>query len=73
MIKKLFMGLAVLFAVICIITVMNRPTHAQSQADNSDILKKLDAVLNNQKTILAEISSISEELKIIKIRVTQAQ
>ena len=74
MIKKLFVGFAILFAVVCmLVTVMNRPTHAEPQADNPGILKKLNDILDGQKAIVQDLDSMKEELRIIKIRVTQAQ
>ncbi len=51
-----------------------RATHAQN-ANPSDttVLAKLDEVLNNQKFIMQEIAGLKEDLRIIKIRITQSQ
>lgn len=44
-----------------------------SSGTDQAILAKLDAALRNQSAILSDLASIKEELKIIKIRVTQSQ
>ncbi|MDO8525503.1 MAG: hypothetical protein Q7S07_03340 [Candidatus Omnitrophota bacterium] len=62
----------VLIAVIVIIS--QGLSYAQDQAaDQTGVLSKLDQVLNNQKIIMDEISSLRQELNIVKIRVTQSQ
>lgn len=48
--------------------------HAQSsRPSDSVVLAKLDAVLNAQASIMAELAAIKEDLRIIKIRITQSQ
>ena len=51
-----------------------RVIHAQS-SNSSDptVLAKLDAVLSAQKSIMEELAAIKEDLRIIKIRITQSQ
>jgi len=74
MIKRLFIVIAVSAALICmLISVLNKPTQAQEQAGYPAISKKLDDILNGQKSIAQSLDSIQEELKIIKIRITQQQ
>ena len=58
--------------------ILAKVAHAQEQAqsastDMSDVTSKLDHILNNQRAIMDQIASMKEELRVIKIRVTQAQ
>lgn len=51
-----------------------RATQAQSHtAADPAVLSKLDAILKGQKAIMEELAAIRERLKIVEIRVTQAQ
>ena len=48
--------------------------HAQSSdASGSAASAKLDKVLANQRLIMEDLAAIKEELRIIKIRITQSQ
>jgi uncharacterized PurR-regulated membrane protein YhhQ (DUF165 family) len=48
--------------------------HAQSsKPSDSAVLAKLDAVLSAQASIKEELTAIKEDLRIIKIRITQSQ
>jgi len=74
MLKKMFIGLAVSIAVICVLIVLtNRPIRAEGQIDNLEVLKRLDQVLADQKAILEGIEALKQEVYVIKIRVTQQQ
>lgn len=54
--------------------VPDRSLRAQGSSEaDSDIGAKLDTVLENQKAILFRIASMQDELRIIKIRITQQQ
>ena len=44
-----------------------------SSGPDADVVAKLDVVLENQKAILDNLASIKEDLRIIKIRITQQQ
>jgi len=44
--------------------------HAQS---DSDVMSKLNNIAKSQEELLASMSSIKEDIQIIKIRVTQLQ
>ena len=46
---------------------------AQVKSSDSAVLAKLDAVLSAQKSIMEELAAIKEDLRIIKIRITQSQ
>jgi hypothetical protein len=51
-----------------------KPGTAQAAAGaDPAVTSKIDTVLQNQRAIMADLASIKEELRIIKIRVTQAQ
>jgi hypothetical protein len=47
--------------------------HAQSSDSDTDMSRKLDDILNNQKAIIEGIELLKSELDIVKIRVTQQQ
>jgi hypothetical protein len=68
-------GLVVLLAVIAgLVGAAVRPGTVQGAAANDPlVVMKLDEILRNQKTIMADLASLKEELRIVKIRVTQAQ
>lgn len=73
---KIILSIVVLLALVAASLVfMQLRSEAQlsSAASGSVVIDKLDVVLNNQNTILANLSSMQEELRIIKIRITQAQ
>ena len=46
---------------------------AQTKSSDAAVLAKLDAMLDAQKTITDDLAAIKEDLRIIKIRITQAQ
>ena len=73
--KKTLMGIIVLSVLIAAASVfVNSKTHAQDQMqDQSGIASKLDQILSNQKIIMDQVSSMRQELNVIKIRVTQSQ
>ncbi len=74
-IKKALSGLVVSLVLIAgLLIVTGRPSSAESSSgDDAAVLSKLDQVLQNQQTILNDIASLKEELRLIKIRVTQQQ
>jgi len=48
--------------------------HAESsETADSTVLAKLETVLSNQKLMMEDLAAIKEELRIIKIRITQSQ
>ena len=46
---------------------------AETKSSDTAVLAKLDAMLDAQKTITDDLAAIKEDLRIIKIRITQAQ
>jgi len=72
--KKIVLGLVVSFAVIALLlAVTERQLAAEGSGSDMNILSKLDNILAGQKAMLDDMAYIKEELKIIKIRVTQSQ
>lgn len=73
-IGKILIGLIVAITVISTLLLLtDKITWAQETGSDSDISKKLDEISDAQKTILREIEAIKEELRVIKIRITQNQ
>jgi hypothetical protein len=70
--KAVFAALVSLAIIAALIAVAGRATHAQGSADAS-VLAKLNEVIGNQQTILADLAGMKEQLRIITIRVTQSQ
>lgn len=74
MVKKIFLVLAVFLVVVFVLTAAaNKPGNAEDRVATSDLSKKLDDLLAGQKAILSQLADMKEELRIIKIRITQAQ
>ena len=74
--RKILLWLCILSVVLwTIFDAANRPTQAQSASGpgNEIVLSRLETVLNNQRSIMSDLASIKEELRVIKIRVTQSQ
>lgn len=66
-----FISVAALAAVL---SLAGGVIHAQGpDTSGSPVAAKLDRVLANQKSIIEDLAAIKEELRIIKIRVTQSQ
>ncbi|MBI5144395.1 MAG: hypothetical protein HZA30_04945 [Candidatus Omnitrophica bacterium] len=71
-IKKIIMGLFISLIVISVLfAITDRKIQAQAAVSDSEVSKKLDDILKNQKKILEELASIKAELNVIKIRVTR--
>ena len=71
--KVAVISIVLMIAIACLMIFANKVTQALGMGSEEGVSQKLDDILSSQKTILAEISAIKEELKIIKIRVTQSQ
>ena len=73
--KRFLLSCIVVFFVIAgLFVITGVITHAEGQgADDPSVLAKLDEVLSGQKAIMADIAAMKEELRIIKIRITQQQ
>jgi len=71
---KFFILVAVSLVIIAaLLAPTNRPLSAEGQGSDPELSKKLSEIADNQKKILDEIQVIKEDLRIIKIRVTQNQ
>jgi len=62
--------LTVVILVSGILLCTDKLTRADS---DSDLLRKLDEIVQSQKSILSGIEALKQELNIVKIRVTQQQ
>ena len=72
--RTVFMVIVLAVVFVVLFGVTGRAIHAQgSGASDSTVSVKLDAVLINQKSIMKDLADIKEELRIIKIRITQQQ
>ena len=77
--KRAIIGIIIVLLLAVVPFLFTKVTHAQEQSqggasvDMSGVLSKLDQVLNNQRAIMDQIAALREEMRIIKIRVTQAQ
>jgi hypothetical protein len=68
------MFLTLIIVVTVLLGAANHMALAQgSRSSDEDLARKLDTVLSNQQAIMDELAAIKEELKIVKIRVTQSQ
>ena len=74
-VKKILIGIMLVSVLIAAASIfINGRTHAQGQGlDQGEISAKLDQTLNNEKVLLDQITSMRQELNIIKIRITQSQ
>lgn len=61
------------FVISGVLFLVSTSTHAEGAVDSQEISRKLEEVLNNQKTILADLAALRNEIQIVKIRVTQQQ
>jgi len=72
--RKILAGAAVFIAVIaCGLMLTYGPGHAQGSVNESDIIAKLNEISKSQEDLMATINSMKEDLRIIKIRITQSQ
>jgi len=72
--KKVLVGIILASALVSLPFLLAKSMYAEDLAqasDQSSVLSKLDQILNNEKAILDQISSMRQELNVIKIRVTQ--
>ncbi len=64
---SIVVAVVLLGGVLCVIDAQS------SKPSDSAVLAKLDAVLSAQASIEEDLAAIKEDLRIIKIRITQAQ
>lgn len=73
-IKNIFLASAVLFLGAFLLNfAIESHAKAAGQDISAAVSKKVDQVIKNQQDISAKLDAIKEELRVIKIRVTQAQ
>ena len=72
--RKILIGITAASFLMMASMFINSKISAEDQGlDQGAIMAKLDQVLNNQKVIMDQISSMKQELNIVKIRITQTQ
>lgn len=73
--KKIAVGIVISLVVIAVLlAATNKLPRAQAEEDKgAGIAAKMDEVLKAQQEVMNSLNDIKEELKIIKIRVTQMQ
>jgi hypothetical protein len=69
--RRLFL-LAIVLAVIAGAFACSMAS-AQDSAPNDEISRKLDKVLDGQRQMVDAVNAIREDMRILKIRVTQSQ
>ena len=72
--KKFLMGAIIFFAGMAFgLILANGTLRAQDTSNAPDIMSKLNDIVKSEEQILAGISSLKEDMQIVKIRVTQLQ
>ncbi len=72
--KKILTGAAVFIAgIACGLIFTYGPLHAQGSISEGDIMAKLNEISKGQEEVVAAIHSMKEDMRIIRIRVTQSQ
>ena len=72
--RKILAGAVVFIAgIACGLIFIYGPLHAQESISEGDIMAKLNEISKSQEDAATAIDSMKEDLRIIKIRVTQSQ
>ncbi len=72
--KAVFVISVSIIVIAALLGMTGLSLNAQSsETADSTVLAKLEAVLGNQKSMMEDLAAIKEELRIIKIRITQSQ
>lgn len=72
--RKTIIALSLVIAMLAIFSVMIlKTTNAQSSGLDPELSARLNEILSNQRLIMADLSAMKEQLKILTIRVTQQQ
>lgn len=73
-VKKVVLSLSAIFLMAALVFLAISATRAENGTSfESTVTTKLEEIVKNQKTILQNLSSIQEQLEVIKIRITQNQ
>ena len=72
---KKILAITVVFitGIACGLIFTYGPLHAQGSISEGDIMAKLNEISKSQEEVMAAINSMKEDMRIIKIRVTQSQ
>jgi len=71
--RNIVAGLIVLLVIAGVLFISTNSLRAQNVSNDSDILRKLDEILSNQKAMRDDMNLMRQEIAVIKIRVTQIQ
>lgn len=72
--RKIILGLFISLVVIAVLlAVVEKKADAQATDVTLDMIQKLDEIVRDQKTMLAELAAMKETQRIILLRVTQQQ
>lgn len=71
--KKLFMTAMIFIAGFGACLILTHGSLRAQGASGSDIMTKLDYIVQGQEQITATLNEIKEDIKIMKIRITQMQ
>lgn len=72
---KKILALTMIFIVglACGLIFAYGPLHAQSSSGEGDVMEKLNDISKKQDDVIAAVNSMQEDVRIIKIRITQNQ
>jgi len=72
--RKILAGAALfIVGIVCGLILTYGPLHAQGSTSEGDIMARLNEISRGQAEVVAAVNSMKEDIKIIKIRVTQIQ
>ena len=72
--KKILAGIIIFVAgTVCGLIFSYGSVHAQGSPNGSDIMSKLDEISMGQTEVIAAVNSMKDDIRTIKIRVTQMQ
>jgi len=72
--KKILAGAALFVTgIACGLIVTYGPLHAQGAINENEIMAKLNEISRGQQEVVDAINSMKDDIRIIKVRVTQMQ
>ena len=71
--RKILIGSIIFFAGFISALILTHGSLRAEDAGNTEIMAKLNDVTKGQQDIIAAIDSMKEDIKLIKVRVTQLQ
>lgn len=72
--KKFLTSVIIFFAgALAALILTHGSLQAQDATGNREVIEKLNEVARSQQDIISALNSVKEDIKLIKIRVTQSQ